>query len=283
MNKIYNIESFNYLNYSCKYKYKIENEPLIDYSNTNTNICFYKLFDKLSPDIIKKNTFIKMDLSIYINKNDKLFIQDRYNNICIFTKREIKYFLNVLKSIYNIEYELLDYIDENNNELYEIKFNINNTPFQIKTICTYIRYLFEAPYNIILREAINIKQQKIKGLYRLNLIELIIIIHNLYASPEDDHSLFKIFEKQDSNIIFIESKNNLRNIFLDNDKNFVNTTFCNVEDNNISKIRGKDVYKELNLLSKNNIKLVNNILNKKIINENIDKFIEIKKLFKQKK
>ena len=63
---------------------------------------------------------------------------------------------------------------------------------------------------IDLREAINIKQQKIKGLYRLNLIELIIIIHNLYASPGDAHSLFKISGEQDSNIIFIESKNNLR-------------------------------------------------------------------------
>ena len=86
----------------------------------------------------------------------KLFKSAQGNHFCFFSKKEIFEYLEEIKKIIHLNYEI-----EENNEYYYLKiYTENKNIVQIKFLVTAIRYLFESPHSICLFVANYILEKK---------------------------------------------------------------------------------------------------------------------------
>lgn len=166
----------NYLNYSSRYAYNvqtIEEKPVtIGYrARIEDSACFSRLFDDLRRSTTPKE---KVDFSTtlkvcYTSKE----IENHKNQVVILSEDDIILWLDYLKNIIDYSYTL-----EKEDKYYVITLTGQLLPIEIKTLLTWVRYIYEAPYSLLLAESIM--------LYKLGVFpnEHIINIYSIMALTE---------------------------------------------------------------------------------------------------
>lgn len=131
--------------------------------------CFSKVFhyDNKNGKPYKNTYTIKVFKPI-LNKD----IKD--NNFCVLSKSDIIYFLKDVAS-YGYNSKPLIKLDEHK-KYYIITMEVNDTPFAHKFLLTYVRYLYETPFNVMLYETIKVKKEceELKNESIFNLFHLIL-------------------------------------------------------------------------------------------------------------
>lgn len=113
------------------------------------------------------------------------------SNACLFTKREIRRHLLLLKSLYPFHYRVSDYKadDKVKYDRIEVFLELNDVPPTFhKYILTWLRYTYEYPYNVILKDAYALKKdptfrfESISNLFNL-------VIGCFCSNPRDIHQI----------------------------------------------------------------------------------------------
>lgn len=116
--------------------------------------CFGYVFGE-----IKNNSSVKYQIVLYMGT--KYSAEQHKSNACIFTKQEVRNHLKLLKSLYPLQYSVRDYRDKDGYKRLLVTLNIENTPATFhKYALTWLRYLYEFPYNVLLRDAYTLKKER---------------------------------------------------------------------------------------------------------------------------
>lgn len=108
---------------------------------------------------VKNNSSVKYQIVLYMGT--KYSAEQHKSNACIFTKQEVRNHLKLLKSLYPLQYSVRDYKDKNGYKRILVTLNIENTPATFhKYALTWLRYLYEFPYNVLLRDAYTLKKER---------------------------------------------------------------------------------------------------------------------------
>lgn len=155
------MKEFRYLTYhteySCSGTYNLK---------MGARICFANVFNAVRDD---SNIRYKIRLypGIDFCKNKNLA------NACLFNKQEIRNHLLQLKDLFPFSYRVLDGV-KGNDKIITVYLHLKDVPATFhKYILTWVRYLYEYPYNVILkdayllREALGLKFQPISFLFNI--------------------------------------------------------------------------------------------------------------------
>lgn len=108
---------------------------------------------------VKNNSSVKYQIVLYIGT--RYSAEQHKSNACIFTKQEVRNHLKLLKSLYPLRYSVRDYKDKDGYKRILVTLNIENTPATFhKYALTWLRYLYEFPYNVLLRDAYTLKKER---------------------------------------------------------------------------------------------------------------------------
>lgn len=123
--------------YSCSGTYNLK---------MGARTCFRSAFDN-----VRNNSDIRYKIRLYpgIDFCKKV----SHSNACLFSKQEIRNHLLQLKDLFPFSYRVLDEMKEGN-KIIVIHLHLKGVPATFhKYILTWIRYLYEYPYNVILKDA----------------------------------------------------------------------------------------------------------------------------------
>lgn len=108
--------------------------------------CFMSAFNK-----VRNNSNIKYKIRLYPGID--LCKKASHSNACLFSKQEIRNHLLQLKDLFPFSYRVLDEM-KGGNKIIVIHLHLKDVPATFhKYILTWIRYLYEYPYNVILKDA----------------------------------------------------------------------------------------------------------------------------------
>lgn len=141
------MKEFDYLNYhteySCEGTYK---------KKLSREVCFSEVFDMIEDD-----SDIKYTVLLYPGIN--MCVDKHRSNACLFSVQEVKNHLRQLRGIYPFSYKVIEKINEDNVPYFKVTLHIKDVPASFhKYVLTWLRYTYEYPYNVILRDAYRLKQ-----------------------------------------------------------------------------------------------------------------------------
>lgn len=111
------------------------------------HVCFSNIFDSKCYDYLLMKVFA----------NSEYAIKSQNSNVCVLTKDEIMFFVDQIKELYKVNIEI--YFHEKHNKKQEfskypffvISYKSSGNIFINKVVLTLLRYMFEEPYNLILK------------------------------------------------------------------------------------------------------------------------------------
>lgn len=152
------------------------------YSSTGTNvanffkhadICFLRVFHRGNNEIFKNVYTIK------VLKCGKPKDPITKSNFCLLSKKDIELFL---KDAASYGYHTKPIIKFSEHEkYYKIIMEVDDTAFAHRFLLSYVRYLYEAPYNIMLYETLKVKKEceLFKDVSIFNLFHLILMSNDI--------------------------------------------------------------------------------------------------------
>lgn len=140
------MKEFSYLSYhteySCTGSYN---------RNMSAGVCFAEAFSA-----IRNDSDIVYNVRLYPGVD--LCVRRHLSNACLFSKREINNHLRQLKYMYPFNYKILEKT-EDGKLFYEVVLHLKEVPATFhKYVLTWLRYTYEYPYNVILRDAYTLKK-----------------------------------------------------------------------------------------------------------------------------
>lgn len=133
---------------------------------------FYTLYKCVGCDIVDKMRVSALCFSRVFHSGNKGRFQNTYtikilkqpyskeivkNNFCVLSKKDIIYFLQDAAT-YGFYTKPIIKLDEHKTN-YIITMQIDDTPFAHRFLLSYVRYLYEAPYNMYLYETLRVKEE----------------------------------------------------------------------------------------------------------------------------
>lgn len=143
------MKEFKYLTYCTEYS--CEGDII---KRMSKEACFSDVFNRIDVGYSVKYRIILYS-GIEFSKNE------RRSNACLFTKKEIRRHLLLLKSLYPFHYKVSDYKAGDNGEYnrIEVLLELSDVPPTFhKYILSWVRYTYEYPYNVILKDAYALKK-----------------------------------------------------------------------------------------------------------------------------
>lgn len=141
------MNEFKYLSYhteySCVGSYK---------RKMSVSACFSEIFSRVrdNSDIIYK---------VLVYPGTDLCTEKHYSNACLLSKHEVRNHLRQLRSIYPFGYRVLEKFRDDGQMYYEVMLHLKGVPVTFhKYVLTWLRYTYEYPYNVILRDAYMLKK-----------------------------------------------------------------------------------------------------------------------------
>lgn len=117
--------------------------------------CFSKVFNE-----VQDKSNVKYQVVLY--KGTDYSKEKHASNACLFTKKEIRKHLKILKSIYPLTYSVTDYDKRDNYERIVVELSIKEVPATFhKYALTWLRYTYEYPYNVLLKDAYSLKKDPV--------------------------------------------------------------------------------------------------------------------------
>ena len=150
-----------------------------------TRACFSDVFKYVHSD-----DHVKYKIILY--KGVELSKNNHQSNACLFSKKEIRNHLTLLKSLYPFHYKVLDCKEKGEYDKIKVFLELNNVPPTFhKYILTWLRYTYEYPYNVILKDAYTLKKdpifrfESISNLFNLVLGCFCDDIRGIHQIPEN--------------------------------------------------------------------------------------------------
>lgn len=143
------MKDFQFLDYHTEYSCKGEFEKKM-----NVEACFSFVFNRTS----ERNVSEVYEVILYKGTD---FSRERHNaNSCLFTKKQIRNHLKQAQGIYPFDFyirEVPNWID--GYSVFKVRLKLTNVLGTFhKYLLTWLRYMYEYPYNVILYDAYKLKQ-----------------------------------------------------------------------------------------------------------------------------
>lgn len=143
------MKDFQFLDYHTEYSCKGEFEKKMD-----VEACFSFVFNRTS----ERNVSEEYEVILYKGTD---FSRERHNaNSCLFTKKQIRNHLRQAQGIYPFDFYITEVADwRGGYSVFKVRLKLTNVPGTFhKYLLTWLRYMYEYPYNVILYDAYKLKQ-----------------------------------------------------------------------------------------------------------------------------
>ena len=164
---------FEYLSYSTIYQ--ASGDLVFENKNLVEEACFSYIFRN-----VKNNKKQHIIYSIYIS-TDPSFIQNNHeNNFCILTEEQIIFHISYLRFISSFKYKITKkFIDDYSG--FRIDLDLNAIGIVHKMFLTWIRYLYEYPYNLVLYDSFKLREEK-RFIEKSNYLNIVNFVTTFYSS-----------------------------------------------------------------------------------------------------
>lgn len=136
-------KNFLMLNFCTEYSSK---------GNTNKNMCkdacFSTVFYSERNGVKQKNVY-----TVKLYKMGDFLNKKRQNNACLTDRAGVVHHLKVLQSVFKFAYRLKE-----NEDHFLLKITLEGDLIYHKYMLTWVRYLYEYPFNVFLADAVRLKQ-----------------------------------------------------------------------------------------------------------------------------
>lgn len=177
------MDEFSFLRYHTEYSCK----GFIS-KDMSPSACFGYVFDRIIDDKPE-------EYKIVIYLGTKYCKEYNESNACLLTEQEVYRHVKLLNSLYPIRVSVSD-ISTNVLERFLITLNIENAPATFhRYALSWVRYLYEFPYNVFLRDAYTLKKnptfrfESIANLFNLILGCYTYNTSELHQIPNNGHSV----------------------------------------------------------------------------------------------
>lgn len=192
------MDNFRFLNFHTVYKSK----GTITKDRIEGVACFSDIFRGPNK---QHNTY-----EIHVFKTNEK-IESGKNNMCVLSRLEIVRYIKLLKKL--IPYKLKSRVIEDD-EKYIIKLQLNGSNIAHRFVLSFIRYLYEWPYNMYLHDALKlnrIKEFRFKSIFNLfNLVRITLPIYEhgtgIHAIG-DSHNHYKFISNRKLKELIKNTKN----------------------------------------------------------------------------
>lgn len=177
---------FEYLSYSTIYQ--ASGDLVFENKDLEGQACFSYIFRN-----VRNNKKQHIIYSIYIS-TDPSFIQDnRESNLCILTEEQIRFHMSYLRFISSFKYKITKkFID--NYSGFRIDLDLNAIGNVHKMFLTWIRYLYEYPYNLVLYDSFKLREEK-RFIEKSNYLNIVNFVTTFYSNdwihqiPKSHHNI----------------------------------------------------------------------------------------------
>lgn len=175
------MKEFSYLNYYTVYSCDGDlKKPM------SGEACFGHVFKGIRDDY-------HVQYKVILYKGVNFAKEHHASNACLFTKEKVRKHLSLLKSLYPFHYKVLDYNkkDNINYDRLIVFLELKEVPKTFhKYALTWLRYTYEYPYNVILKDTYLLKEDPI---FRFESISNIfnLVLGCFFGNPFSVHQIAK--------------------------------------------------------------------------------------------
>ena len=143
------MRDFQFLDYHTEYSCKgvVEKEMRV-------SACFSRVFSAVGEENISE------DYEIILYKGTKLAKEKNQANSCLFTRKQIRNHLKQAQHIYPFNFSITEVTDWGDGyDVFKVQLELIQVPGTFhKYLLTWLRYMYEYPYNVILYDAYKLKK-----------------------------------------------------------------------------------------------------------------------------
>ena len=164
---------FKYLNYCTIYQ--ASGDLVFENKNLVGEACFSYIFRN-----VKDNKKQHIIYSIYISTDPSFIKENRENNLCILTEEQIIFHISYLRFISSFKYRITKkFIDKYPG--FRIDLDLNAIGIVHKMFLTWIRYLYEYPYNLVLYDSFKLREEK-RFIEKSNYLNIVNFVTTFYSN-----------------------------------------------------------------------------------------------------
>lgn len=174
------MKDFQLLDYHTEYSCKGSFEKKM-----SREYCFSFAFNEVEIDPISE------EYTIILYKGTDFSKQKHRSNACIFSKQQIRNHLKQAQSIYPFKYRVTEIKNWKGRNVFKVHLVLTDIPGTFhKYILTWVRYMYEYPYNVILYDAYKLKKERCFCYSSIsNLFNLVLGCY--YTNPRQIHQITK--------------------------------------------------------------------------------------------
>ena len=164
---------FEYLSYSTIYQ--ASGDLVFENKVLEGQACFSYIFNN-----VRNNKKQHIIYSIYIS-TDPSFIQNNHeNNFCILTEEQIRFHISYLRFISSFKYKITKkFIDDYSG--FRIDLDLNAIGIVHKMFLTWIRYLYEYPYSLVLYDSFKLREEK-RFIEKSNYLNIVNFVTSFFSN-----------------------------------------------------------------------------------------------------
>ena len=164
---------FEYLNYSTIYQ--ASGDLVFENKDLGSEACFSYIFNN-----VRNNKKQHIIYSIYISTDPGFIQENSENNFCILTEEQIRFHISYLRFISSFKYKIIKkFIDDYSG--FRIDLDLNAIGSVHKMFLTWIRYLYEFPYNLVLYDSFKLREDK-RFIEKSNYLNIVNFVTAFYSS-----------------------------------------------------------------------------------------------------
>ena len=242
------MNDFQFLDYHTEYSCKGTLEKEMD-----VEACFSFVFNQIDEGNVSE------EYEVILYKGTAFSREHHNSNSCLFTKKQIRNHLKQAQGIYPFDFHITEAAKwRGGYSVFKIHLKLTNVPSTFhKYLLTWLRYMYEYPYNVILYDAYKLKKDpcfrftSMSDLFNLVLScfnENPAAIHQIAGNQVSKTMLKRDIREKLQNIqmlnnIYVKLKNKVKiNQIPNGDGNLTTTDFEFWESDDIFERRRKPVY-----------------------------------------
>ena len=242
------MKDFQFLDYHTEYSCKGTLEKEMD-----VEACFSFVFNQIDEGNVSE------EYEVILYKGTAFSREHHNSNSCLFTKKQIRNHLKQAQGIYPFDFHITEAAKwRGGYNVFKIHLKLTNVPGTFhKYLLTWLRYMYEYPYNVILYDAYKLKKDpcfrftSMSDLFNLVLScfnENPAVIHQIARNQVSKTMLKRDIREKLQNIqilndVYVKLKNKVKiNQIPNGDGNLTTTDFEFWESDDIFERRRKPVY-----------------------------------------
>lgn len=200
--------------------------------NTNKNMCkdacFSTVFYSERNGVKQKNVY-----TVKLYKLGDLLNKKRQNNACLTDRAGVVHHLKILQSVFKFGYRLKETEDH-----FVLKMTLEGDLIYHKYLLTWVRYLYEYPFNVFLADAMKLKQ--VPGFKFESIINLFNLVGASSGICQHGTGIHAIGETANFKELLTTKQIKQRLKELEGGNQRINNTFQYLEDAKFKKLEDND-------------------------------------------